>query len=61
MQIPDPLSAKEHYHLFLRVKNRKSVKQLEMITFQPKTFEDSNIVDIKSVVLQKLHINYPRL
>ena len=51
MQIPDPLSAKEHYHLFLREKNRKSVKQLEMITFQPETFEDSNIVDIKSVVL----------
>ena len=50
-KVPDPLNAKEHYHLFLRKKNRKSVKQLEIITFQPKVFEDLNIVDTKSAIL----------
>ena len=50
-KVPDPLNGKEHYHLFLRKKIRKSVKQLEIITFQPKIFEDLNIVDTKSAIL----------
>ena len=36
---------------------RKSVKQSEIITYQPKMFDN---VDTKSVI-QKLHTNYSRL
>ena len=61
-KIPHPCNAKEHYQSFLRKNNRNSVKQSETITYLPKTFENSNIVDtIKSVILQsiqKLDINY---
>ena len=49
-KIPDPRNAKEHYQLFIRKKNTKSVKQPEIITYQPKTFENPNIVDIKWVI-----------
>ena len=58
--ISDPRNAKEHYQSFIIQKKRKSVKQSEIITYQPKTFA---IIDIKSVIKehQKLHINYPRL
>ena len=49
-KIPNPRNAKEHFQLFIRKKNTKSVKQSEMITYQSKTFENSNIVDIKSVI-----------
>ena len=45
--IPDPCNAKEHYQSFIRNKNTKSVKQSKIITYQPKTFENANIVDIK--------------
>ena len=38
----------QHYESFLRKKNRKSVKQSEIITYQLKTFQNSNIIDIKS-------------
>ena len=31
-------------------KNRKSAKQSEIITYQPKAFQNPNIVDIKSVI-----------
>ena len=48
-KVPDPRNAKEHYESFLRKKDRKSVKQSKIITYQPKTFENPNIVDIKSV------------
>ena len=51
-KIPDPRNAKEHYQSFIRKKNTKSVKQSEIITYQPKTFENPNIVDIKSVVTE---------
>ena len=44
-KVPDPRNAKEHYESFLRKKNRKSVKQSEIITYKPKSFD---IVDIKS-------------
>ena len=46
---PDPCNVKEHYQSFIRKKNTKLVKQSKMITYQPKTFEKLNIVDIKSV------------
>ena len=48
--MPDPRNAKEHYQSFIRKKNTKSVKQSEIITYQPKTFENPNIADIKSVI-----------
>ena len=49
-KIPDSRNAKEYYRLFRRKKNRKSVKQSEIITYQPKTFQNPNIVDIKSII-----------
>ena len=55
-KIPDPCNAKEHFQLFLRKKNRKSVKQSEISTYQPKSFENPNIVNIKSVITEHLHI-----
>ena len=51
-KIPDSRNAKEHYQSFIRKKNTKSVKQSEIITYQPKTFENPNIVDIKSVITE---------
>ena len=45
-KIPEPRNAKEHYQLFIRMKNTKSVKQSKIIT--TKIFENPNIVDIKS-------------
>ena len=53
-QIPDPYNAKEYYQSFIRKKNTKSVKQSEIFTYQPKAFENSNIVDIKSVIAKHL-------
>ena len=50
--IPDPRNAKEHYESFLRKKNRKSVKQSEIVTYQQKTFENENIVDIKPDIIE---------
>ena len=50
--LPDPCNAKQHYESFLRKKNRKIVKQSEIITYQPKTFKNPNIVDIKSVITE---------
>ena len=55
-KIPDPCNAKEHYQSFIRKKNRKSVKQSEIVTYQPKTFESPNIVDIKSIITEHLNI-----
>ena len=49
-KIPDSRNTKEYCRLFRRKKNRKSVKQSEIITYQPKTFENPNIVDIKSII-----------
>ena len=47
--ILDPRNAKEHYESFLRKKNRKSVKQSEINTHQPKTFKT---VDIKPDIIK---------
>ena len=35
-------------------KNRKSLKQAEIITYQPKSLENKNIVGIKSVITEYL-------
>ena len=40
----------EHYQSLLKKKNRKSVKESEIFTYQPNTFEKPNNVDIKSVI-----------
>ena len=52
-KIPNSHNAKEHYQSFLWKKNRKSVKQSNVITYQPKTFGNPNIVDIKSVTTER--------
>ena len=51
-KILDPRNAKEQYQSFIRKKTTKSVKQSEIITYQPKTFENPNIVDIKPVITE---------
>ena len=51
-KIPDPRSAKEHYQSFIEKKNTKLVKQSKIITYKPKTLENPNIVDIKSVIIE---------
>ena len=48
-KVLDPPNAKEHFGSFLRKKNKKSVKQSEIITYQPKNFDT---VDIKSVTTE---------
>ena len=50
--IPDSRNAKEHYKSFLIKGNRKSVKQSEIITYKPITFQNENIVDIKSIITE---------
>ena len=52
-KIPNSHNAKEHYQSFLWKKNRKSVKQSNVITYQPKTSGNPNIVDIKSVTTER--------
>ena len=42
-KVPDPRNAKEHYESFLRKKNRKSTKQLEIISYKPKNFDTADI------------------
>ena len=49
-KIFDPRNAKEQYQSLIRKKNTKSVKQSKILTQQPKTFENPNIVNIKSVI-----------
>ena len=41
---PDLCNAKEHYQSFLRKKNRKSVKQSEIITNQPKPLKTQTLL-----------------
>ena len=50
--VPDPNTAKEHYKSFTRKKNTKSVKQLKITTLRSNTFENLNIVNIKSVIIE---------
>ena len=49
-KIHDPRNVKEQYQSFVRKNPTKSAKQSEIITSWPKTFENPNIVDIKSVI-----------
>ena len=49
-KVPDPRNAiAENYEPFLGKKNIKSVKESEIITYQPNTFDT---VDIKSVITE---------
>ena len=49
-KIPESRNAKEHYQSLIKKKTKtKSVKQSGIITYQSKTFENPNTVDIKSV------------
>ena len=57
-KISDRRNAKEHYQSFIRKKNRKSVKQSKIITFQPKNFENPNIIDIKPVITEHPKTSY---
>ena len=58
-KIPDPCNAKEHYQSFIRKKNKKKiVKQSELITYQPKTFENAITVYIKSVITKHPKISH---
>ena len=43
-KIPDPCNAKEHYQSFTRKKNRKPVKQSEIVTYPPKTFKTQTLL-----------------
>ena len=56
--IPDSCNAEEHYKSFIIKENRKSVKQLEIITYQPRNFQDPNIVDIKSIITGHLNTSH---
>ena len=62
-KVPDARNAKQHYELFLRMRNRNSIKQSEIITYQQQTFQNPNIVDINRLLqnIQKLHTNCPKL
>ena len=51
-KIPASRNTKKHYQKFIRKKNTKPVKPSEIITYQPKTFENPNIVDIKSIITE---------
>ena len=51
-KIPDPRNAKELYQSFIRKKNTESVKQWEIIFYQPKNFENPNVGDIKPVIIE---------
>ena len=52
-KVPDPCNAKQHYDSFLKKKNRKSIKQSDIITYQPKTFQNPNMVDIKQATVEQ--------
>ena len=52
-KVPDPCNAKQHYDLFLEKKNKKSVKQSNIITYQPKTFQNPNMVGIKQATIEQ--------
>ena len=51
-KISNPHTGKEHYQSFLGNKNRKSAKQWKIITYQPNTFENPNIVPTRSAIIE---------
>ena len=57
-KIPEPRNAEEPYQLFIRNKNTKLVKHSEIVTYQPKTFEDSDMLDIKSIITEHPKISH---
>ena len=52
-KIPDSRNAKEYYQLCIRKENTKSVTQSKIFTYQPKNFENPNIVNTKSVIKER--------
>ena len=54
-KLPDTSNFKEHYESFLRYKNRKLVKQSEILIYQAKTFFT---VYIKSVITEHPKTSY---
>ena len=50
--IPDLRNGKEHYKSFIIKENKKSVKQSEIITYQPSTFQNPDIADIKPIITE---------
>ena len=46
------VSAKEYYNSYLKRKNKKLVKRSKIITQQPKTLENQNLVDIQSIIIE---------
>ena len=50
-KIFDPANVKENYNSYLKRKNAKLLKRPKIITQQLKAIENSNIVDIKSVIV----------
>ena len=54
-KIPDASNDKEYYKSFLKNKNQKLVKRSNtIITQQPKTIENPNIIDISSFTIEHL-------
>ena len=51
-------NAKEHYQPFIRKKNTKLLKQPKIITYQPKNFENPNIVNIKSIITEHPQVSH---
>ena len=49
-KIADPSDAKEHHDL---KKKNKLIKRSKIITQQPKNFENTNIINIKSVTIRQ--------
>ena len=59
----NPCNAKEYYQSFIRQNDTKLVKESKIITEEPKTFGNSNIVDITLVIIEhsKKLINYRQI
>ena len=53
-KVPDPRNTKEHCESFLRKKNKASVRQSAIITYQSKMFDT---VDIESVITEYTKIS----
>ena len=51
-KIADPSNAKEYYISYLKKKKTKLIKWSKITTQKQKTFENPNIVDIKSVITE---------
>ena len=51
-KVSDPRNAIKHYQSFIRKRKTKSVKQSKTTSQQPKSFENPNIIYIKSVITE---------